>query len=268
MSLPDLFSRFAPAAILRHFDCGDSDFCPDIFAFCRDFANSFLYLCGEIVSKVNKTTMKKNVSFTPLILAAVLLTGCLAASCRQKKSEQTVNGQAYVDLGLSVKWASCNVGADKPSEFGNRYAWGETSVKERYTVRNCRTWERNINDIAGNPVHDAARASWGGSWRMPTRAELQELIDSCQWYWVLQDKQRGYLVKSRRNGNSIFLPATGWHSNDSAACYTRQYGDYWSSTPYEGSAQGAYSLDFDGKGNREVSWLDRSMGRSIRPVSE
>lgn len=208
----------------------------------------------------------KNGTFILAAAAFLFLLGGLVGSCGEKKTEQMLNGQVVVDLGLSVKWAACNVGASRPSDYGNRYAWGETSVKERYVSGNCRTWNRSMGDIAGQPAYDAARASWGGSWRMPTRAEMQELIDSCRWYWVIQDKQRGYLVKSRRNGNSIFLPATGWQSGKDP-CYTSKYGDYWCATPYEGSNQGAYSLDFDGSA-REIGWLDRSMGRSIRPVSE
>ena len=89
-----------------------------------------------------------------------------------------INGHDFVDLGLpsGLKWATCNVGASSPSEYGNYYAWGEVEPKESYTQENCLTWGQEIGDISGNPQYDAARANWGGTWRMPTKSEFEELI--------------------------------------------------------------------------------------------
>ena len=85
------------------------------------------------------------------------------------------NGHEWVDLGLSVKWATCNVGASRPEQYGNYYAWGETTTKSEYTRDNSKTMYKNLGDISGNAQYDAARANWGGSWRMPRKAEFDEL---------------------------------------------------------------------------------------------
>ena len=122
--------------------------------------------------------------------------------------DEPKDGHEYVDLGLSVKWATCNVGASKPEEYGDYFAWGETSTKEEYTEENSLTYGKKMSDIAGNAQYDAARANWGGSWRMPTEYEWQELIDKCKWEW---GKVTGVKVNkvTGPNGNSIFLPAAG-----------------------------------------------------------
>ena len=80
-------------------------------------------------------------------------------------------GHGYVDLGLSVKWATCNVGATSPEDYGHYFAWGERCPKEEYTRENSLTYRKDMSDIAGNPQYDAATANWGGNWRMPTKNE-------------------------------------------------------------------------------------------------
>ena len=94
------------------------------------------------------------------------------------------NGYGYVDLGLSVKWATYNVGANSPEEYGNYYAWGETTTKTSYTEENCSTYGKSIGSIAGNSTYDVARALWGGGWRLPTKEEFEELRDRCTWNWT------------------------------------------------------------------------------------
>ena len=91
-------------------------------------------------------------------------------------------GHGYVDMGLSVKWATCNVGADSPNDYGNYYAWGETETKSSYDEGNCETWKKKIGDIGGT-IRDVAHAEWGGGWRMPTVAEFEELRHNCIWTW-------------------------------------------------------------------------------------
>ncbi|MBQ8531626.1 MAG: protein kinase [Parabacteroides sp.] len=176
----------------------------------------------------------------------------------------TINGHDYVDLGLSVKWATCNVGASSPSDYGDYFAWGETSPKYSYTRENSVTYKKNIGDIAGNARYDAARANWGSSWRLPTGSECQELVDRCTWTWTTQGGHEGYKVTGR-NGNSIFLPAAGWR-NGSSLDNAGEYGRYWSSLPGEDNTD-AYNLLFD-SGCQNVFWYYRSLGRSVRPVSE
>lgn len=176
-------------------------------------------------------------------------------------------GNGYVDLGLSVKWATCNVGATSPEDYGNYYAWGETSTKSSYTSDNSKTYGKSMGeDIKGNSNYDAARAKWGGSWRMPTDAEMQELIDKCTWKWTTQNGVNGYNVKGP-NGNYIFLPAAGYRYGSSLNL-AGSGGGYWSSTPSGNDYDSyAYYLDFD-SGNQGVYEGSRDIGQSVRPVVE
>ena len=175
------------------------------------------------------------------------------------------SNQEWVDLGLSVKWATCNVGANEPHEYGNYYAWGETTTKNEYTSENSRTYGKNMSDISGNATYDAARANWGGTWRMPTKAEMEELENKCAWTWSSQSGVNGYKVTGP-NGNSIFLPAAGY-CRGSSRYYVGEGGRYWSSTPYESDTNNAYGLYFY-SGRHDVDWNYRGFEFTVRPVSE
>ena len=166
-----------------------------------------------------------------------------------------------VDLGLSVKWATCNVGAESPEEYGDYFAWGETTTKSEDTYENSKTCGKNIGDIAGNPAYDAATANWGGSWRMPTKAEFEELINNCTWQWTTQGGKNGYKVTSKINGNSIFLSAAGYR-NGSSLNNAGYNGNYLSSTPNESNTQNAYNLNFN-SGNHNLNWNNRNNGQSV-----
>ena len=188
----------------------------------------------------------------------------------------------YVDLGLSVKWATCNVGATKPEEYGDYFAWGETQPKDYYswsTYKCCNgsydsLTKYNTNSSYGTVDNkttldlsdDAARANWGGSWRMPTDAELTELRELCTWTWTTQNGVNGYKVTSKKNGNSIFLPAAGYRY-DSSLSYAGSYGDYWSSSLYTGGPDGAWGVYF-GSDNVLRSIYYRCFGQSVRPVCQ
>ncbi len=188
----------------------------------------------------------------------------------------TSNGYGYVDLGLSVKWATCNVGASSPEEYGNYYAWGETTTKSEYTEENSATYGLDISQLQsqgyidgeGNltPQYDAAAANWGGDWRMPTKAEQQELLDNCTWTWTMQNGVNGYNVEGP-NGNSIFLPAAGCRRGSSLYSAGSD-GNYWSSTPIESESNVAYILVFDSSGHSMSYYFSRGYGRSVRPVLE
>ncbi|MCD8302528.1 MAG: DUF1566 domain-containing protein [Prevotellaceae bacterium] len=156
-------------------------------------------------------------------------------------------------------------GASSPSEYGDYYVWGETSTKSSYTSENCATWGKSMDSISGNASYDAARANWGGSWRMPTASEIYELIDKCEKEWTTMDGHNGYKVTGP-NGNSIFLPAAGWRGGTSLYD-AGDYGGYWSSTPDESDTRGAYSLYFN-SGNFLRYWKYRNYGYSVRPVSD
>lgn len=176
-----------------------------------------------------------------------------------------IAGHEYVDLGLSVKWATCNVGAASPSDHGDYFAWGEVSSKSEYTDSNSVTFGEKIGNISGDIRYDVARARWGGSWRLPKQTELRELVDKCTWTWTTVNGKNGYKVTGK-NGNSIFLPAAGWRYGPSLS-YAGEDGDYWSATPHEYDPYGAYNLYLH-SGDHDVRWRSRYGGRSVRPISE
>ena len=182
-------------------------------------------------------------------------------------SDGKINGYEYVDLGLpsSLKWATCNVGASKPEEYGDYFAWGETSPKAEYTIENSITYGEQMSDISGNAQYDAATANWGGSWRMPTEDEMRELVDHCEWKWTQVNGLYGSKVIGP-NGSCIFLPAAGSRYGSSLLS-AGEYGYYWSSSPRESFSDDAFRLDFD-SGGQHAYWSDRYAGRSVRPVSE
>lgn len=180
-----------------------------------------------------------------------------------------------VDLGLSVKWACCNVGADSPEDYGDYFAWGETSPKSIYTDGNYQHWvdydgngymddgECTINSDISGTQYDAARVNWGGSWRMPTLDECIELCDKCVWNWTSVNGVNGMRVTGT-NGNSIFLPAAGYNDGGS------EWGHYWSSTPYydDDYRDGAYDLYFGRDWHVWDGWGGHYFGLSVRPVTE
>ena len=187
-----------------------------------------------------------------------------------------------VDLGLSVKWATFNVGATKPEEYGGYYAWGETEEKSDYswsTYKWCNGSYKTMtkyctdsyygtddNKTILDPGDDVAHVKWGDCWRMPTSDELKELKNNCTWTWTTQNGVNGYKVTSKTNGNSIFLPAAGDHYG--ANFYdSGNNGNYWSNSLVGSSNYGAYGLVFDSSG---YDWggYDRCYGRSVRPVCE
>ena len=174
-----------------------------------------------------------------------------------------------VDLGLpsGIKWATCNIGAGSPSDYGNYYAWGETRTKLSYYGNGISaTYRKNLGDISGDSRYDAARRNWGGSWRMPTEAECQELVDNCTWTWTMLGGHNGYKVTSKKNGNSIFLPAAGyrygWSLNSQGG-----NGRYWSSTPDESYTSYACNLSF-GSSQHLVFRHERYDGSTVRPVCD
>ena len=166
----------------------------------------------------------------------------------------SIDGYDYVDLGLpsGLKWATCNIGANSPGEYGNYYAWGETTTKSEYTKENCLTYFKVMNDISGNIQYDAATANWSGNWRMPTKEEIQELIDNCTWELVVRNGINVYNVKGS-NGNSIFLPKEDYYNSN-----------YWSSTPHLTTGTG-WILDINYTPDKSFEY--RYYRGMIRPVS-
>ena len=193
----------------------------------------------------------------------------------------TENGYEYVDLGLSVKWATCNVGASKPEEYGDYFAWGETQPKSnydwstyKYGSSSSSLTKYNTDSRCGTvddktvleAADDAATANWGGAWRMPTDAELTELREQCTWSWITQNRVKGYKVTSNKNGKSIFLPAAGCRY-DSSLSRAGSDGYYWSSSLYTDYPDYACSLGFY-SGNVCWYYYNRYVGFTVRPVCQ
>lgn len=222
-----------------------------------------------------------------------------------------VNGTTYhlgisgaIDLGLGVKWAAYNVGAEAPGEYGDYFAWGETTgyndgkttfnystykyMQEGYSDYNHVTkyttedgWTEACwyegDTYVGTTVDgvtyknktqldaedDVAHVKWQGYWRMPTKAEQDDLLTKCTWKWTTYGDHDGYVVAGS-NGNAIFLPAAGYRYNSDLS-NAGSNGDYWSSSLSESSSSGAYNLYFN---SDSVNWSDygRYYGRSVRPV--
>ena len=182
-----------------------------------------------------------------------------------KNISGTHNGHEYVDLGLSVKWATCNVGATIPEEYGDYFAWGETITKSSYSSSNY-TYSSNSATLPLSA--DAARVNWGGNWRMPTKAEQKELrnTSNCTWTWTTQNGVKGYKVTSKKNGNSIFLPAAGFRDNDDLY-YADICGYYWSSSLNKYNSYNAYYLYFNSS-NEDWNYGSRCSGQSVRAVCD
>ena len=175
-----------------------------------------------------------------------------------------------IDLGLpsGTKWACCNVGASKPEDYGEYYAWGETSPKSVYqwdTYQYGSSWNTNVNigsDIAGTS-YDCATANWGIPWRMPSLAQIQELMNNCSSTWTTQNGVNGRKFIGP-NGSVIFLLAAGgrWGADlyDVGSTFY-----YWTSTNTENQLHAAYKL-IGGSMDESFSGGPRSYGYSVRPV--
>ena len=197
-----------------------------------------------------------------------------------------------VDLGLSVKWASCNLGASSPEEYGNYYAWGETEPKSDYSwwatykwcgrnqlTKYCNKSSYGYNGFTDSktvldPDDDAATVALGDSWRMPTKAEQDELVNNCTWTKATLNGVYGIKITSNKAGYTdkwIFLPAAGYRSGTSlqqdANMINGLYGCYWSSSLYTGNPEQAYNMYlYSNSGSVGTSSDVRYLGRSIRPV--
>ena len=211
----------------------------------------------------------------------------ITAFAGDKKAECIVvveTAHEYVDLGLpsGLKWATCNVGAEKPEEYGDYFAWGEVESKTTYnwsTYKYCKGTDRTMTKYCNNseygkdgfvdnktvldPEDDAATVNWGGAWRMPTYDEFSELKNNCIWTWTMQNGVYGHKVTGP-NGNSIFLPAAGYMLEDILR-NAESGGYYWLSLLNTSSTYFATGMYFiTNTVYREYG--NRYLGHSIRPV--
>lgn len=190
----------------------------------------------------------------------------------KKEEDKPIPGE-MIDLGLSVKWASHNVGASSPEGFGGYYAWGETEEKSDYDPYHYLQYKYNQNGsfvVLGSNIsgtqYDVARVKWGGSWRMPTQNEIEELVENCSWKWTTYNGVKGQLVTGP-NGNSIFLPAAGCRRGTGVQSVGRG-GLYWSATQAGSYGDIACSLNFESAGDGWYFWKNRGDGYTVRPVSD
>lgn len=241
----------------------------------------------EQVDKAMTSYRKRNKRkyLIPLLLIFAIVTGILVwayciSGATVSKASGIVEGHEYVDLQLpsGVRWARCNIGANEPEEFGYYFGWGETEQKPNYTwdtykfsIGDSLLTKYNFSNEEGlvdsifvlQDIDDVARSAWGGGWRMPTSIEYRELIDNCDYSWEKVNGVWGGLLKSRKNGNTIFFPAAGsrissskWDENE-VECWTVDIGAY---NPWLANHVTMDSLSVD------VENTIRNLGRPVRAV--
>ena len=190
----------------------------------------------------------------------------------------------FVDLGLpsGTLWATCNVGANNPEDYGDYFAWGETATKNTYNwstyqycmgsnttlTKYCNDSSYGYNGFTDNlttllPEDDAATVNWGSDWRMPTNEEWRELYNNTTVTWTTQNGVAGWLFTAS-NGNSLFLPAAGCRSN-SSLYHAGSYGNYWSSSLYADYPDYAFDFYFNSSNFNMYGYV-RDCGQSVRPV--
>lgn len=208
-------------------------------------------------------------------LSILFLLSCLSI-CLQAQTEKS---HTCVDLGLSVKWATCNVGAEKPEAYGNYYAWAELTTKEEYTwltYRHCNGSSTSLtkycvgnaygkvdNLVEMESCDDVATVEWGRRWRIPTDAEMTELREKCTWTWTSLNGVNGYEVVGK-NGKSIFLPAAGSYQS-AGLSYVGTQGLYCTTTSCKNYSFSAYELNFTSEVVERAD-ISRRFGVSVRPV--
>ena len=212
-----------------------------------------------------------------LVISALFLT----ATCSFAQSKHQ-----YVDLGLSVKWATCNIGADKPEDHGDYFSWGETENKRinnwdtyrfsegfkhaitKYCSNSQYGWHERVDSLSAlEPEDDVAHVKWGGNWRIPTKAEIKELLENCTWTCTTRNDINGYLVTGKKPGytdNSIFIPVTGTY-DDGKLFGSRDHGYYWSRDCGTIYPADAYTLQLSVR-EASVGMNPRSESLAVRPV--
>lgn len=197
------------------------------------------------------------------------LTGEMNTSLRDRLNSITIrliDGHPCVDLGLSVLWSTCNLGAGRPEDCGEYFSWGEISPKSSYRQNNSTAWNVKMECISGNQKYDAAAKLWGDRWEIPTKTAIEELMNNTTSEWTTQNGVNGLLVTSKRNGNSIFFPACGYRLGSGVAT-TGEYGGYWSATPDDEDNRLAFSIIVNSNG-LGFNWYERQGGFCIRPVTK
>lgn len=218
----------------------------------EDAANNVFLVKHDIEASGDNVDKYRILGFTPLL------------SITEK-----VNNKECVDLGISKKWATCNVGANLPEESGDYFSWGETSPKDSYswsTYNYCNGTSSTVQDIDKSicgTEYDVAKKKYGNTWCLPTTDDLKELRLKCDWVWTTENNIKGYKVFGE-NGNYIFLPAAGYKTT--SINYGGSYG-YYSSGIVSSTSTKAYVLKFDNDSKSSTTDY-RYIGFPIRPVCQ
>ena len=222
--------------------------------------------------------MKKTISI--LLLFLTFLFANVGNATAQQKHE-------YVDLGLpsGTLWATCNVGASTPWDYGDYFAWGEIETKFTYSwttykyangasnklTKYCNKSSQGNNGFTDSRTtlensDDVAYQKWGSEWCMPTRVQFWELRNNCTSEWTTNYQGKGVagrIYKSRKNGNTIFFPAAGWKYSNGTLGRDVTNGSYWSSSVYDANYAWRFDLSSDDAG---TSIINRNYGFSVHPV--
>lgn len=231
---------------------------------------------------------------TYLIVSIALLTGVstwaqawvsalIYEDCSTNGKKEDFHTCCGLDLPSGILWAACNIGAEKPEDYGNYYAWGETTPKENYSwatykyangdedklTKYCSNYSYGNNGFRDylttlKPEDDAAHVNWGGNWRMPTDDEWTELYENCTWTLTAQNGVIGYRVTGK-NRNSIFLPAAGFRKGTDLFGAS-SYGLYWSTSLRKDYPYWAWNFYFYPNNTSARDYNYRYIGLPVRPV--
>ncbi len=244
----------------------------------------------ELVNVITGKSEKRYISPVEVFIRENKLTGKFKVDGVEKSyiggEYDPYNGHEYIDLGLSVKWASCNIGANKPEECGNYYAWGETATKEKYdwtSYKYCDGTYYTMNKYCTSSGYgkvdgmstldisdDVSHEVWGGEWRLPSSDDIYELHNKCKWNWTDNYNGTGiagFVVTSQVTGytdRSIFLPAAGCRNGESLL-RKGSLGLYWANSLWPSISYGATTLYFTAYGI-ETDLSYRNYGVPVRAV--
>ena len=177
-----------------------------------------------------------------------------------------LNGHDWVDLALpsGTKWATYNVGTTQIHGVGTRIAWGEITSKKLYSPQTCQYHDTILPSITGNPLYDLATAEWGEGWYTPTLQQWNELIEHCDWNYVMINGIYGVTFTSRKTYNTIFLPSTGYTDDENFKLKHTTYNQaYWTSTGLRNDGAHTYIANYE-QGYMSTSY--RYVGRCVRAV--